>query len=203
MSPVFQPAPAFNFSVFMLDAGPLPSTAGEIAFAATALGVAAGQAALFGAFSEVTGLAAELEIEPYQEGGRNAGARKLMKWGKYHNLVLRRGVTFSTDIWDWYYQVLYGTRKPMRKDGIVVLNDRGGVIAGGTGSPIPIPVLDRTPVAVWYFANGLPARLEGPALNARSNEIAIERLEIAHERLVRLGPAMLPGVGETLARVGL
>ena len=114
MSPVFQPAPAFNFSVFMLDAGPLPSTAGEIAFAATALGVAAGQAALFGAFSEVTGLAAELEIEPYQEGGRNAGARKLMKWGKYPNLVLRRGVTFSTDIWDWYYQVLYGARKPMR-----------------------------------------------------------------------------------------
>jgi phage tail-like protein len=151
----------------------------------------------------VSGLNAELEVEEYREGGLNRGPHRFVKWGKYPPLVLKRGVTFNTDLWDWYYQVLYGTAAPLRKNGVIILEDRGGVLAGGTGAPLNVPVLDRTPVAVWYFSGGLPQKLSGPGLNARTNEIAIETLEIAHEWLVRLGPAMIPGVADVVAAAGL
>jgi len=35
----------------------------------------------------------------------------------------------------------------------------------------------------WRFRNGWPCKWEGPSLNARSRDIAIETLEIAHEGL--------------------
>ena len=43
------------------------------------------------------------------------------------------------------------------------------------------------PLATWRFVRGLPSKITGPALNARSGEIAIEELHIVHEGL-RLVP---------------
>jgi phage tail-like protein len=201
--PLVNPVPVFNFNVFLLDAKPFPSSASEALTALGSLAVSVGKSVLFGSFSEVTGLSADMELEEYREGGWNRGPHRFMKWGKYPNIVLKRGVTFNTDIWDWYYQVLYGSNAPIRKNGVIVLNDRGGLVPGGTGSPIPLPLLDRTPVSVWFFSNGLPEKLQGPGLNAKSNELSIETLEIAHEWLVRVGPGMIPGVGETLSQFGV
>ena len=39
----------------------------------------------------------------------------------------------------------------------------------------------RQEVARWNFREGWPSKWEGPTLNAKSNEVAIETLEIAHE----------------------
>jgi phage tail-like protein len=200
--PLTNPAPAFNFTVFLFDAKPISSASDALA-ALGSLAIGVGKAVLFGSFSEVNGLTTELESEEYREGGLNRGPHRFLKWGKYPRLVLKRGVTFNTDLWDWAYQVLYGSQAPIRKHGVIVLNDRGGLLPGGTGLSVPIPVLDRTPVGVWFFSNGFPEKLDGPGLNAKSNEIAIESLEISHEWLVRVGPAMIPGAGETLTRVGL
>ena len=57
--------------------------------------------------------------------------------------------------------------------------------------PVPrfdgvIVVMDPTntvPVATWTFARGLPAKVVGPALNAKTGDVAIEELHIAHEGL--------------------
>ena len=38
-------------------------------------------------------------------------------------------------------------------------------------------------VATWTFDRGLPQKISGPHLNAKSGEIAIEELTIAHEGL--------------------
>ena len=38
-------------------------------------------------------------------------------------------------------------------------------------------------VATWAFSRGLPAKVVGPQLNAKTGELAIEELQIAHERL--------------------
>jgi phage tail-like protein len=199
---LMNPAPAFNFNVWLFDAKPLDSTA-DVAAAIGGAAVGVAKSMLFGTFSEVTGLSPEIESEEYREGGLNRGPRRFLKWGKYPSLTLKRGVTFNTDLWDWAYQVLYGSKAPIRKNGIIALNDRGGLMSGGSGSPIPLPFLDRTPIAVWYFSNGFPEKLQGPSLNAGRGEIAIESLDITHEWLVRVGPAMIPGVGEALAGVGL
>jgi len=200
--PLLNPVPAFDFNVFMLDARP------DSSFGLTDLvgaGVGLAKSAIFGSFAEASGLNAEMETEEYREGGNNTGPHKFVKWGKYPNLVFKRGVTPNADLWDWYYTVLYRARNPVRKNGIVVLTDRGGGVSSLAGGPTPLglPGIDRLPVAIWLFRNALPERLQGPQLNAKGNEIAIETLELVHEGLYRLGPAVIPGVGDVLASVGL
>jgi phage tail-like protein len=41
----------------------------------------------------------------------------------------------------------------------------------------------RTEVLRWNFHNGWISKWEGPTLNAESNEVAMESIEIAHEGL--------------------
>ena len=81
-------------------------------------------------------------------------------------------------------------------------SNRVTALTGGPTS-LGLPGVDRLPVAAWFFSNGLPEKLQGPALNAKGNEIAVETLEIAHERLVRVGPSLIPGVGAPLSAVGV
>ncbi len=202
---VLNPVPVFNFSIFLIDAKPFGSTAAEIATTLGGFAIGVGKTLLFGSFSEASGLNAEIETETYREGGLNTGPHKFLKWGNYPNVVLKRGVTLNTDLWDWYYQVLYGSRDLVRKNGLILLTDRGlGLSALGDGpTPLGLPVIDKLPIAAWYFRNGLPEKLQGPGLNGKSNEIAIETLEIAHEGLVRIGPGMIPGAADVVGSLGL
>ena len=39
------------------------------------------------------------------------------------------------------------------------------------------------PVMVWKAHNAFPVKVEGPALKASGNEVAIESIELAHEGL--------------------
>lgn len=201
---VFQPTPAFKFQVFLFDAGTgLPKSIGAALAGAGKLALGFTKTFLFGAFSEASGINAELEVEEYREGGRNDGPHKFMKWGRFPNLVLRRGVTFNADLWDWQHQVLFGKSPPIRKHAVILLNDRGGGALPADAPNLGIPGLNTVPVAGWFMRNGLPEKLIGPALNARSSEIAIEQLDIAHEGLMRLGPGLIPRIGEALTRVGI
>lgn len=158
------PVPGFNFTVVFLDA--LPAAGGP----------------LVASFSEVSGLNFETETEEYREGGNNAAPLKFPKWGKYPNIVFKRGVTADPSLWAWAAQALTGPGPPARKHGVVTLSDRGGVGAV------------RPPVAAWYFRNALPEKVQGPTLSAKANEIAIETLEVAHEGLTRIDPAAALGV---------
>jgi phage tail-like protein len=205
---LINPVPVFDFTVIFMNAPPPPgssSSLGAVAGAVVSAAVSVATAALTGTFAEVSGLNAEMETEEYREGGLNTGPHKFIKWGKYPNLVFKRGVTPNTDLWDWHYQTLYGSQAVVRRNGIIVLTDRTASVAGLPGLPaIPgLAGLNRFPIAVWLFSNGLPEKLQGPSLNAKTNEIAIETLEIAHEGLTRLGAAGIPGVGEFAASIGV
>ena len=48
---------------------------------------------------------------------------------------------------------------------------------------ISIRLLDEThsPVMIWKVRNAFPVKYNGPFLQAQSNEVAIESLELAHE----------------------
>jgi phage tail-like protein len=211
--PLFQPTTTFNFLVTMWDATDSSSLAGAL------LNIA-GQAAL-GGFSECTGLNTEMETETYQEGGNNVNPHKFFKWAKHPNLVLKRGVTFNTDLADWYDSVVNhkgpppgplgiplgsllggGTpKKIVKKDGLIILFDRNGL--GGVGASVPaIGGLLRLPVAAWKFQGALPERLQGPNLNAKSNEIAIESLELSHEGLSRISLDIFGAVSGAVGAVG-
>jgi phage tail-like protein len=129
-----------------------------------------------GGFQEVTGLEIEMEAQELKEGGRNDGMVRLIGRGKYTNLVLKRGMFFppsggvAPEMWRWIQTVLGGTRPPTRYDGTIDVLDTRGEAAGRT-------------LATWSFTRGLPVRVKGPELNAKTGEIAIEELHIAHEGL--------------------
>jgi phage tail-like protein len=149
------PLPAFNFYIALVDAG------GTSPFPA-ALGVAS--AFVLGGFSEAQGLESEIQVEERRAGGQNDRVFRFPSAAAYPNIVLSRGVGFSEDLYLWHEGFLAG--QGTRRDGLVFLADE-----------------TRLPIKAWKFENGIPVKWSGPALNAATAAVAIEKLEIAHERL--------------------
>ena len=112
----------------------------------------------------MSGLESETAVIEYRTGAEATRVRKLPGLTKYANIVLKRGMTQDTSLWGWRQQIANG--KADRRSGSIILLDQSG-----------------NEVHRWNFVEGWPAKIEGPALNARANEIAIETLEIAHEGL--------------------
>jgi phage tail-like protein len=124
-----------------------------------------------GGFQDCTGLEIEHEVQMYAEGGRNDAVVQRVGRAKYQNIVLKRGMlhgggAVNTELWDWICSVVSGVKPVTRYDGI-----------------IEVMATTDDVVARWHFERGLPARVRGPELNAKTGEIAIEELHIAHERL--------------------
>jgi phage tail-like protein len=132
----------------------------------------AGAALGDGAFQECSGLEIDMDIQDYQEGGRNDGVIQRVGRAKYQNIVLKRGMFYggdgrvNADLWRWMQDVVKGVRPVARYDGVIEVMSVGERVA-----------------ATWVFDRGLPARIRGPELNAKTGEVAIEELHIAHEGL--------------------
>lgn len=115
-------------------------------------------------FTEVSGLVSETEVEEYQEGGVNGYTHRLPGRVKYSSIILRRGFSASSDLWDWYANASNGEYD--RRNGAVVLQDAGG-----------------EEVCRWNFYECYPIKWKGPDLNANSGSTAIEEIELAHHGL--------------------
>ena len=117
------------------------------------------------AFKSVTGLAAEAEVIEYREGSDPvSSSRKLPGRVRYPNVRLSRGLTTSRDLWDWWETVVNGAVE-RRNVAITLLDD------------------SRTPVLRWLLREAWVAKFEAPEFDASKNEVAIETIELAHERL--------------------
>jgi phage tail-like protein len=120
-------------------------------------------------FSEVSGLTTDTNIIEYREGNDPHGTvQKQPGIMKYNNLVLKNGITADKArvLWTWRKKVIDGNSKDARTTGAIILLDES-----------------RAPALRWNFREGWPSKWEGPALNAKTSEVAIETLEIAHEGL--------------------
>jgi len=118
-----------------------------------------------GGFSEASGLTTDTNVIEYREGAEQQGTtRKLPGLMKYNNIVLKRGWTRDKSLWAWRKKVIDG--KTQRNSGSIVLLDEA-----------------RNEALRWNFREGWPSKWEGPALNAKTSEVAVETLEIAHEGL--------------------
>lgn len=125
-----------------------------------------------GGFQECTGLEIDLDVQEYYEGGNNNAVVRRVGRAKYQNIVLKRGMFYASspgvnqDLWNWLQGVANGIRPVARYDGTI------NVMSVGLNV-----------VATWTFDRGLPAKIRGPELNAKTGEVAIEELTIAHEGL--------------------
>ena len=130
-----------------------------------------------GGFQECSGLEVEMDIQEYLEGGRNDGVVRRAGRAKYSPIVLKRGMFLrnetgvNRELWQWIQGVVAGVRPIARYDGLIQVMDVGDAVA-----------------ATWVFDRGLPAKIRGPELNAKTGEVAIEELHIAHEGLRLVTP---------------
>ncbi len=120
------------------------------------------------AFSEVSGLDSENTPIEYREGSDAINStRKLPGIEKYTNLTLKRGISGSLYLWNWRKEVRDGgtTYPPTRDVTIQLQNEK------------------HENVYKWKLTNAWCTKLTGPSLNAKNNEIAIETMELAYDRL--------------------
>jgi phage tail-like protein len=119
-----------------------------------------------GAFAECTGLEATHEPKVIREGGLNYGAHQRVGTTSFATVILRRGLTPNDHLWRWFQQV---TR------------------AGGCAYRLDVEIqhldLDGSPVRTWELSRALPVKFKSGDLNARSGEVAVEELHLAHEGL--------------------
>jgi phage tail-like protein len=123
------------------------------------------------AFAECDGLEMTMEVKTIREGGNNARQIRLTGPVSYGQLTLKRGMTASFDLWEWFSSM---QRFPgLRADAEVVLY-----------APNHQDVRAR-----FLLERCVPVRLKAPALNARDGMVAVEELQIAYEVLTWRRPA--------------
>lgn len=116
-------------------------------------------------FSEVSGLSADGDPIDYREGKDPVNnVRKLRGLRKLVPLRFMRGYTRNDELWQWYLRIAQGVDD--RRNGSVILMNEA-----------------HEDVLSWNFSNAWINKIEGPALNATGNQVAIEAMELHHEGL--------------------
>jgi phage tail-like protein len=119
------------------------------------------------AFSECDGLEMTMEPKTIREGGNNNQPIHLIGPVSYGQLSLKRGMTDTLDLWDWFERVLQRGQGGLRASGEVVMLASDGV----------------TEQVRFTLSGCLPIKIKAPALNAKDGLLAIEEMQIAYEML--------------------
>jgi phage tail-like protein len=118
-------------------------------------------------FSEVTGFDISTDAIDYREGDEDTFVRKLPGLTKFGNVMLKRGVTDSIDLYNWYQDVVSGNVK-RELVTIVVLDEKGD---------------DK---ARFEIREAWPMKYDPMDLNAKGNDVSIETLELVNEGVKRV-----------------
>jgi phage tail-like protein len=116
-------------------------------------------------FRECSGLESTQNATEYREGtDKNLGVRKLPGLNTQSDITLSRGITNDSKLWEWRQKAMKGAVE--RHDiSITLLDDVGN------------------PRVTWNLFECWPRTWTGPSLNATSDEVAIEQLTLAYERI--------------------
>jgi phage tail-like protein len=113
-------------------------------------------------FQEVHGIGIEIEPVPHRAGNqRSNSVHRLPGTVRHPELVLKRGITGDTALWEWMKRTA---------DGEIDLRS------------VRVTLLDeaRQEVARWDFVDAWPCRWEGPTLHGSVSGVAVETLVICH-----------------------
>jgi phage tail-like protein len=158
------PVLAYNFQIILQE------SSSSLAKSATTVVLSTVLPRPVAGFTECSGLEMSLDVQEHMEGGNNGTILKFPTRVKPANLTLKRGLTSSPALWDWFYGFVLGQGK--RRDGLIIVQDA-----------------PHRPHTVWGFRRGLPLKYSGPQLNAGTSAVAVESIEIAHEGLYQMAGA--------------
>jgi phage tail-like protein len=117
-----------------------------------------------GGFSDVSGLGFEVQYAEYRNGNEKVNTvRKVQNSFKVEDVVLKRGLLGSPDLYSWLKAVRDGDVDP-RVVTITLLDEA------------------RNAVATWKLQRAQPKKWTGPTLAAKGGtEVAMEELTLVHE----------------------
>lgn len=118
-------------------------------------------------FSEVSGLNIETDVIEYRGGAETTlTTRKIPGLMKYSNVTMKRGVIKGdNDFFDWWKLNQEGKHE-MRQVTVSLLDESGAI------------------TVQWVMESAWPVKVEGPSLNAKGSDVAVESIEFCHEGLV-------------------
>ena len=123
-----------------------------------------------GVFRECSGMDSESEVTEHKAVDANGRpfVRKVVGATKWANITLKRGVDSNTKLWEWREKVVNEGPDGARVDGTISLLD-----------------YDGSAILTYKFLQGYPIKYGGVTLNAASNDVALEEVQICHEGLSR------------------
>lgn len=113
-------------------------------------------------FTECTLPTLEIEVFEQKEGGYNTGSHQLPGPVKSGRITLKRGVTQSSELLQWYRDVASGQVAQAERSVSVVMYDS---------------MLSE--VMRWDFERAYPIKWTGPTFKTSDSAVAIETLELA------------------------
>lgn len=119
------------------------------------------------AFQEVSGMDAENQIIEYRKSNSpEFSTEKMPGIVKYGNITMKRGVFVNDNtFWNWHKEISMNTIK--RRTVVIKLLDEKG----------------KTTMQ-WTLTNAWPTKITSTDLKSDGNEVAVDTIEIAHEKLV-------------------
>lgn len=119
-------------------------------------------------FSEATVPDTAQDPIEYREGNEPPYPRKIPGLVKFGNITLKWGITDSMDLYNWRKLVEQGKMKEARRNMAIVVLDE-----------------EANPTSRWEMFDAWPSKYDAPDMNAKGTDIAVETLEIVHERMER------------------
>ena len=129
-------------------------------------GITGDSKTIVGGFKTVSGMDSETEVIEFKQGNDRV-VRKKPGRTTYANIVLERGYTATDDLWTW--------RNNIEK----------GLIDRRSGSIIILDQDLTTEVARYNFYEAWPAKWYVPDMDSDSSAMAIEKVELAVEKVER------------------
>jgi phage tail-like protein len=118
-------------------------------------------------FTACSGISLEFEPVTFKQGtGSTIVERKRPGRPKYSEVVLKRGLTQDTALYDWFDEVVKAAGATPYKTGSIVIFGR-----------------DASEVARFNLENCWPSKLSVSDLSAGSDDVMIEEVTIQHEYL--------------------
>ena len=116
-------------------------------------------------FRECSGLESSQSATEYREGtDKQLSSRKQPGLNTYSDITLSRGFTSDSKLWEWRQKAASGAVE-RHTVSITMLDDTGNA------------------TITWNLFNAWPTSWSGPSLSASSDEIAVEQITLAYERI--------------------
>lgn len=108
-----------------------------------------------------------IDVIEYRTGNdKESGTHKLSGLARYGNVILRRGIIGSLDLYNWINQVRNGDANVRRTVTISLLSEDLANV-----------------VLTWKLLRAWPVKYSFGDLNAKGTDVAMEELVLAYERL--------------------